>query len=427
MAGKRQKVYLGSIHLDCKPHSVLSAQVYHYLKSNDHYIVEDPSNADFIILNSCGFIEWYERSTEKAIKTYLSMNENTTLIVIGCLTRINRERIEKFTRPVIITDLRELDDFFLRTSPFARKDAFSNSELTNALSAERQHNNELVQFIENVMAAISSFLERIGISPFPMNKISDEDKRRQKILVDIGSGCIGNCSYCIIKKAKDTIQSRPIDDIIADIEKASNVHENDTIDLVADDCSSYGIDIGTSLLDLLDAIGSHFPSKGIDITYIYPRWLERHGKAFIERCRKYRINSLNISMQSGSNLVLRLMNRRYNVSRILDIIKEIKKASPSTLVWTHFMVGFPGETRKEFMKTVRTTSSFHYWYVFKYSDREGTRSVTLPGKVSFIIKSFRKLLLKMLLYLSIARGVIRNLFSLKRFKSPIHSKSGIND
>ena len=256
---------------------------------------------------------------------------------------------------------------------------------------------------------IARFSTTLNLSPFPFNKIVERHNGKGNFFVKIGEGCVGNCSYCIIKKAKNRIISRKIEDILLDIKNNIDEQKEKNIVLIADDCGSYGIDIGTNIIELLFQIGNHFPSLGIDIYYLYPKWIEKMGNKLLNIFKQVNINSINIPIQSGSLKVLKSMNRSYDLERIFQFINMLKKISPETMVFTHYLVGFPGESFKDFLKTISTIPYFHNFYPFAYSSRKGTKSNEFPNEIPNIMKRIRVTIILIMLYMNFARIILRNI------------------
>lgn len=408
-------VLINSLSVSCRPSSVQSGQIYHYLESNNHRIVEDESKADFIIINTCGFINWFEESTELVVKYYLNLKQKVKLIVIGCMVKINKDKIAKYKEVIIIEDLKDLDNYFFTFKKFNDSKIFFNDKIYNYLNSgvkitKHKHLKAYVSFI-NIVAQL---LTRLNISAFPFNKIVERHNGKGNFFVKIGEGCVGNCSYCIIKKAKNRLISRPIADILLDIKDNINVQKEKNVVLVADDCGSYGIDIGTNFIELLNQIGNHFPSIGIGIYYLYPKWIEKSGKDLLTVFRKLKIDNINIPIQSGSHKVLKLMNRSYNLEIVFRFIYELKKRSPETLIHSHYLLGFPGAKLKDFLKTISTIPIFHYFQAFPYSNRKGTKSSELTETVSEFMKKIEMSIVIVLLFLRFTQFFIKNVFKRKR-------------
>ena len=409
------KVLLSTLSASCKLNCAQSAQIYHYLKSNNHQIVKNESKADFIILNTCGYINWFEKSTELVIKYFIDLKKKVKLIVIGCMTKINRDIIAKYNEVIIIDDLKDLDKYFFTIEKFQQKNICFNNEIYNYLDSgvkiRRAKNlNAFMSFIN----VIARFLTRLNLSPFPFNKIVERYSGKGDFFVKIGEGCVGNCSYCVIKKAKNKIISRPVEAILLDIENHIDRQKEKNVLLIADDCGSYGIDIGTNIIELLCEIGKHFPSVGIGIYYLYPKWIEKFGKKLLNVFRKVKIDNINIPIQSGSHKVLKLMNRKYNLEKIFQFINVLKEISPKTMVYTHFLFGFPGSRVKDFLKTLSTIPYFHYFVLNTYSSRKGTKSSELPETVSKSRKKIEIFIAIALLFMKFTQFFVGNIIKRKK-------------
>ena len=212
----------------------------------------------------------------------------------------------------------------------------------------------------------------------------DTITQKNRYFVEISRGCTGNCSYCVIKKAKGKLRSRTVEAILTDIGKLYDPSKK--LFLVADDCGCYGLDAGSNLIELISEVDKQFPSISIDINYLSPQWFERRPDEYIKLFKDTSIDLVIIPMQSGSNIVLKKMNRHYDADKIIKIVDQIKKASPKTLMYGHFIVGFPGERIIDFLKTLSAMKHFDYPIPFNYSEMKGTPSASLPHKKSrFVI------------------------------------------
>jgi tRNA A37 methylthiotransferase MiaB len=385
--------------------------------------VKDESKADFIILNTCGFINWFEESSERVAKYFLNLKKKTKLIVIGCMVKINRDKIAKYNEVIIVEDLKDLDKYFFTIEKFQHSNIFFNNKIYEYLNSGvkvRKHKylNIYLSFINN----IAQFSTRLQRSPFPFNKIAERHNGKGNFFVKIGEGCAGNCSYCVIKKAKNRIISRPVEEILLDIKNHIDRQQEKSVVLVADDCGSYGIDIGTNFIELLYQIGNRFPSIGIGIYYLYPKWIEKYGKELLDVFQKVKIDNINIPIQSGSQKVLELMNRKYNLEKIFQFINLLKKISPKTLVHTHFLIGFPGARFKDFLKTLSTIHYFHYFQAFTYSNRKDTKSSELTETVSDFMKKIEMNIAVVLLFVKFIGFFVGNVFKMKK-----HHRSELNN
>jgi tRNA A37 methylthiotransferase MiaB len=390
------KVFLDSACVNCKPNSILGSRVYKYLLSNGHTIEKSSTQADFIIINTCGFNEFHEKLSIRAFEKYSAQKKpGGKIISLGCLNRINTELIKKTQLDIIlISDLTELDSIFFRTMRFAEMDeaCISDAELPRLWKSS----DRCFEFFDKLYLLAGKGLYLFTrTKPGIQRKIKqalDEAYKRDKFFVEIAQGCCNNCSYCVIKKARGPMKSRSIPSILKDVDRLYQASKN--LYLVADDCGGYGLDIGTDLFSLLDAINSRYPGLGIDLCYINPSWLEKNKAKYLDLFKKVRINSVNISMQSGSDKIIGLMNRKYSVQNILDILGELREVSPQTLFWTHVMIGFPGETREDFQQTLSLVEHFDLVSKFLYSERAGTASVAMQPKIPRRTMAFRRSLIR---------------------------------
>ena len=368
---KSYNVCIDSAAWFCEGNLVDSSRIYRYMIENDHNIIKDPSKADYIIINSCGFIKDREERSIDLFNKYNSLKkENSTIIMFGCLIKINPELINSIG--VFYIDLNEgekFDKIFYKNTKFEDIKPYSDVEIKEKLLIKEDVTEQLkypVFSLTNFFSPLSKKLRR------NYNKIIDSTTYKGKILVEICRGCTSNCSYCLIKKAKGRIHSRQINDIISDIEKIYDPSKR--LFLVGDDCSSYGVDIKTNFFNLLYEINKRYPELSIDIDAINPEWLERCSDEYIKLFKNIKFDFATIPVQSGSNKVLKKMNRRYNINKVIRIIDKIKKVSPKTFIYTHIIIGYPGEGWIDFLKTLICALHFDFPIFLNYSDNEGSES-----------------------------------------------------
>ena len=390
---KKHNVLIDSACVRCKPNNILISRIHKYLLENDHEINNETREADYIIINTCGFNDFHESFSVDLFKKYNSeKTKNTKVISVGCLNKIDKPLLEEQAPDTIFVDtLNDLDNFFFNKVKFESiQEAHLTEEKINNFYPNTGDQLDLFDKIALIIGKL------IAYSPFKrsikINQILDEGFNKNKVYVEIAQGCLNNCSYCIIKKAKGSIKSRSIDRILEDIEKVYDPNKN--LCLVADDCGSYGRDINENIFLLLYAINDKFPQIGIDLNTMHPIWVEKERDEFMKLFKRIKLNSINIPMQSGSQEILKRMNRNYSVENIISAINELREISPETLIWTHLIIGFPGETREDFLKTNSILECFDFTSKFIYSDRKGTPSASMEPKVPQRVKNLRKLRLQ---------------------------------
>jgi tRNA A37 methylthiotransferase MiaB len=358
-----------------------------------HQLTTDSSQADFVILNTCGFTQEAENHTILLLKGYVKDGKRDTRVIsVGCLNRIAPEVLERELgdKVVVLKKESHLDRFFKNKIAYDDvREEYIEEENVRALNAELY--NRSVGLYYYLQSAVRKAYPLLRRSPY-LERLFNEIDQTNKFFVQIGTGCVGNCSYCIIKKARGNAVSRDVRDILEDIRRVYTPGKS--VYLVADDCGSYGCDIGLSLPFLLRKIHDAYPELTIDLNYLNPVWLEKQEDEFLTIFEQIRIGSVNVSMQSGSNRIIKRMNRQYDVGKIRSIVEILKKSSPSMHIWTHCIVGFPGETWLDFLKTVRLVHTLHFVYSFGYSDRTGTESSRMHGKNSKATIFVRKIVIR---------------------------------
>ncbi|BDC36104.1 tRNA (N(6)-L-threonylcarbamoyladenosine(37)-C(2))-methylthiotransferase [Candidatus Methanoliparum sp. LAM-1] len=267
-----------------------------YLEKKDVYIVKDSSKSDTIVLNTCCVIEATENAMLKKIKQY----EGKRLIVTGCLAKVSPDKIKKVNNDAIILDQHYFYELFRECDDIVAKDG------------------------------------KIGI-------------------VNIGKGCVGECSYCITKVARGSLVSKPPDDIVKEVKELVDKGVIE-VRLTGQDVGAYGRDISYGLPDLLRDIVSIDKRFYIRVGMINPHSLKDKKTLYelIEVFKNEKIfKFLHLPVQSGSDRVLKDMNRRYSVDDFLNIVRSFRSEFDSILTLsTDFIVGYPSETEEDFKKSV---------------------------------------------------------------------------
>jgi len=338
------------------------------LKSRNYQIVSDEKEADIIIVNTCGV----KKQTEDKIISYLKKLRllGKRVIVTGCLPLINPERIVKetgfkeLTGPSIGEIIIDLIEQKIDPKTLLRND------LKPPLS-RRCYNNGVIH-----------------ITP-------------------IAHGCIGSCSYCAVKLARGKLRSYSEDEIIQDIKNAVESGAKE-IWLTAQDTGCYGIDINTNLISLLEKVeqikGTFKVRLGMcNPSSIYP-YLD-DLKEFFERSEKF-FYFLHIPVQSGSNRVLKLMNRKYQISQFEEIVQKMRSLDNKFTIVTDIIVGFPGETDQDFEETVKLIKNVKpdMVNISKFFPRPGTKAAKMKQIPSQIIKNRSRLLTELCNQMAIERN-----------------------
>ncbi len=324
-------------------------------------IVEDPEDADAIVVNTCSFIEdAADESIEMILELarYKQSGKCQRLVVAGCLPERYRDQI--------VDQLPEVDAF-IGTGAFDR----------------------IVEALEGSTISSGCLL------PDPVT-ISPQDKNAPRALstshmayLKVAEGCSQHCTYCIIPKLRGKKRSRPPQEVISEAQAllADGIKE---LVLVAQDTTSYGKDLQppASLSQLVEELAilpvktAAGPEAWIRVLYGHPESID---DAFIKTVASYPniCSYFDIPIQHVSRPILKKMGRNYNQDDLQRLFDKIRKEVPGASLRTTLIVGFPGESEKDFKNLLRFIEStqFDHLGVFLYSDSEDLQSHRLPGHV----------------------------------------------
>lgn len=214
---------------------------------------------------------------------------------------------------------------------------------------------------------------------------------RTRAYVKIEDGCECKCTYCAISGARGPVRSKNPEEIISEVE---GLYKNGTLEIVLTgiETGSYGADFAEKfdLADLICRLDGRHSCQRIRLGSMAPELLNEGFISRVENCRIL-VPHFHISMQSGSNNVLRMMKRRYNREIALKNIERIRKSMPNVMLTADLMVGFPGETDGDFEDTMRFVREAELLdaHVFAYSKREGTPAAYYIGQIPEEIKKER--------------------------------------
>ena len=335
---------VGLVSLGCAKNLVDSEAILALMKNNDFEIVSSPSEADVIIVNTCGFIE---SSKQESINTILEMaSYNALLVVTGCLVQRYKEELEK--------ELPEVDLFV----PIRDYDKLGE------LISEKMKIKKMVGCFD--------FSSRVLSTPF------------YTAYLKISEGCNNRCTYCAIPLIRGSFVSYPLENLV---NQAKNLASKGVKELVviSQDTTRYGSDFegkNITTVTLLKELLKIKEFSYIRLLYLYPdelsdELIELMGKE--ERLTPY----FDLPIQHSSSRLLQSMNRRGDREFLLSLIKKIRDKVPNAILRTTLIVGFPGETEEDIedLKSFIQEVKFDHLGCFTYSLEEGTVSATFENQI----------------------------------------------
>lgn len=360
---------IGVVSLGCPKNLVDSETMLGLIHEENYEITNDPSEAEIIIVNTCGFIE---SAKEESINTILQMAEYKKsgsckyIIVTGCLSQRYAEEL--------FNELPEAD-------------AIAGVEVYDEIGSiiKRVMNGERFIMLERskpdvIYTSKETFLPRILTTP------------SYTAYLKIAEGCDNCCSYCAIPKIRGPYRSKPMEQVLKEA-KALAANGVKELIVVAQDTTRYGEDLpGGKLLlaDLLKELNKIESLKWIRVMYCYPNnFTDELIETFasLDKVCKY----VDLPLQHASNRLLTSMNRYDTREEVETLLAKLRKRIPGIVIRTTFIVGFPGETDADFeeLKEFVEQQRFENAGVFAYSQEEGTVAGAMPNQIPDEIKQER--------------------------------------
>ena len=311
--------------------------------------------ADAYVINTCTVTAESDAKSRKYIRRALRKNPNAIVAVMGCYSQRSPEEVAAIEGVSIVAgtaDKMKLPGMIV--------------ELLSDASQK------------SIPKVITKSLDGEGFEPMCITR-----PERTRAYVKIEDGCECRCTYCAIADARGPVRSKPAEEVIREVEGlyASGTRE---IVLTGIETGSYGADFEENydLGDLIAELDSRGSCERIRLGSLAPELI---GERFISKVKNTKILAphFHLSMQSGSDSVLRGMKRRYNTEMALRNMEIIRGAFPSATFTTDLMVGFPGESEEDFLQTVDFVKRARFLdcHVFAYSKRAGTPAAEYKNQV----------------------------------------------
>ena len=374
---------VGFVSLGCSKNLVDTEMMIGLFKKNNYEIVNEPQNADIIVINTCGFIE---SAKEEAINTILEMAEYKKknckfLIVTGCLTeRYKEDLIKSLPEVDLFIKFSEYDTIWEQITQLINNK--NNAKTINLIENETNNNNEEQRItIENHI----NTNEKLDF----LNRVISTGKNYAYLR--IAEGCNNFCTFCAIPYIRGRFTSRKIEDILEEAKLLANKGYKELI-IIAQDTSKYGVDIYEKpmLAELLHKISKIEGIEWIRFLYTYPETITedliQEVKDNDKICKYF-----DIPMQHISNSILKKMNRKSTGESIRKLITKLREEIPNVVIRSTLMVGFPGETEEDFEELYE----FVKWAkldklgCFTYSKEEGTVAYKMENQIHPMTKKKR--------------------------------------
>ena len=352
--------------LGCKVNTYESNVMRDALLNKGYFEVGLKEKADITIINTCTVTNTADSKSMKVIRQAIRRNENAIIVVCGCLVQNKKEEVSKIDGVDIVIG------------------NINKSKIVDYIEKYIEEKKQEVD-VRNIMDT--------NFEPMMLNNFN-----KTRAFVKIQDGCNNFCSYCIIPYTRGNVRSKDKQSVLKEIQLLVDEGHKEVV-LTGIHTGNYGAEFADyKFADLLKDIVKidkleRLRISSIEITEINDDVME------VIKENNILVDHMHIPLQSGSDAVLKRMNRKYDKEYFINKIKKLRKIRPNISITTDFIVGFPGETKEEFEETIETIKKIEFTklHVFPYSKREGTKAAIMDGQVDENIKKKR---VKILLQLS---------------------------
>ena len=327
------------------------------LEDMGYSLAESEGEADIIVFNTCCIRETAEQKILGHIgnvKHLKKQNPNLIVAVCGCMSQ-QETRAEELKKSYPYVDI-----IF----------GTSNMHKFKDFVLKRKAVKKRILDIEEYKGVLE------GINP---HRTSGDNA-----WVNISYGCNNFCTYCIVPYVRGRERSRKMEDILSEIRDLLQTNQYETVTLLGQNVNSYGKDFGggTNFEMLLKAVNDLEGDFEIKFLSSHPKDFTLSLVDTIAECEKVS-REIHLPLQSGSDKILKAMNRQYTIEKYMSIVNYIKEKIPNVRLTTDIIVGFPGETEEDFECTKKVCEDVQYdgIFAFMYSKRKGTKAYDFDNQV----------------------------------------------
>lgn len=315
------------------------------------------ASADICVINTCSVTEHADKKCRNLIRRIHRANPTALIAVTGCYAQLRPNEIASIQGVDLVLSNRDKGELFEKVVALTGKGA------AQIYSCET---DELVSFF----AAFSS-------------------GDRTRAFLKVQDGCDYQCAYCTIHRARGSSRNLPVAKLVAEAETIAGGGQKEIV-LTGINVGDFGRTTGERFIDLLRALDNVRGIERYRISSIEPNLLTDEIIAFCAASDKFQPH-FHIPIQSGSDRILAAMRRRYTTAAFRRRIDRVREAMPDAFIGIDVIVGFPGESDEDFLATRRFLEEIapSFLHVFPYSERPGTPSVNMPGKVSPAVAAAR--------------------------------------
>jgi len=338
------------ITIGCQMNVVDSERLAAFLETHTYLLTKDINKAGVIIINTCGVKQSAEDRVYGLVNTIRKTNKNSKIVITGCLSK--RADVKK--------RLQERVDIFLPTSEMIQlPELLGGKELKPRFSLDEVRLKDGEKYLNILPKHGKEFMA----------------------YVPIGNGCNNFCAYCVVPYARGREVYRPALEVIKEVKSLIKKGYKE-VTLIAQNVNSYhdkNYDFPKLLKEVVDIPGEFW----VRFSSSHPKDMSDDLIKTLSYSEKI-CSHLHLALQSGDDEILKIMNRKYTALHFENLIKKVRAAKPGIAITTDVIVGFPGETRKQFSNTLKLFRrvKFDLAYISQYSPRYGTASSEMKDNVT---------------------------------------------
>ncbi len=335
--------------LGCKVNRYETEKMLEELSSIGFVLTNDAKSADLIVVNSCTVTAESDRKTRQLTRRYKRQNENAALLLTGCMPQAFPNDAQKLPADIIL----------------------GNSSDRDVVSAVRDYFKNKNRLI-NVFPHQKSEVFETGVL--------EDFSERTRAYMKIEDGCDRGCTYCIIPKARGRVRSRSLEDIKAEAENLAKKGFCEIV-LVGINLSSFGKGSSLSLADAVKTVALVSGIERVRLGSLEPDLTDDELLSKLKEIKEF-CPQFHLSLQSGCDATLKRMNRLYTADEYYKLTQKIKSIWHNASITTDIMVGFVGESDKEFNESLEFSKKVGFLkaHIFPYSVREGTFAANMDIK-----------------------------------------------
>ena len=351
--------------LGCKVNQYETNAIIQKFEASGFQVVSWGNFADIFVINTCTVTNMADRKSRQVLRRPKNINKDGIVVAMGCYVQADKTNLEKDIDIDIAVGSDDKENIVEIVKKYLNKKNKENfdKDIETEIKTETETEHSFRYKVTDIM-------DKYEFAELGITEYTDTNRA----YIKIQDGCEQYCTYCIIPYVRGRIRSRKKENIIKEV-KALVEKDIKEIVLTGIHVASYGKDFKKDygLIDLVEDLEKIDGLKRIRLSSIEPTYFTDEILDRMKEIKKL-CNHFHLSLQSGSNEILKRMNRKYTVEEYRKIIEKIRENFPEVMLTTDIIVGFPGETKEDFGTTYKNLEdlAFYKIHVFKYSRRKGT-------------------------------------------------------